>query len=96
MTASARDRARTLELIIRAAVAEERLLGARLARMAESQRRTREEIASARFAPPSPNGNGPSRPAGGASGASPAANGASPAANGAAPPANGASPPAAG
>ena len=41
---SARNRARTLELIIRAAVAEERLLGARLARMEESQRRTREEI----------------------------------------------------
>ena len=38
MTGSSRDRARTLELLIRAAVAEERLLGARLARMAESQR----------------------------------------------------------
>jgi hypothetical protein len=56
MTASARDRARTLELIIRAAVAEERLLGARLARMAESQRRTRERVV------PSPNGNGTSPP----------------------------------
>jgi hypothetical protein len=40
-----RDSARTLELVIRGAMAEERLLGARLARMAESQRRTREEIA---------------------------------------------------
>jgi ABC-type proline/glycine betaine transport system ATPase subunit len=45
MTGSARDRARSLELIIRAAVAEERLLGARLARMEESQRQTRENIA---------------------------------------------------
>jgi hypothetical protein len=45
MTGSARDRARTLELIIRAAVAEERLLGARLARMEESQRQARENIA---------------------------------------------------
>jgi hypothetical protein len=45
MTGSARNRARTLELIIRAAVAEERLLGARLARMEESQRQTRENIA---------------------------------------------------
>ena len=45
MTGSARDRARTLELINRAAVAEERLLNARLARMADSQRRTREDIA---------------------------------------------------
>jgi len=45
MTGSARDRARTLELIIRAAVAEERLLGVRLARMEESQRQTRQNIA---------------------------------------------------
>jgi len=44
MTASARDRARRLELVIRAAMAEERLLGARLARLAESQRRTRDDI----------------------------------------------------
>jgi hypothetical protein len=68
MTGSARDRARTLELIIRAAVAEERLLGARLARMAESQRRTREDIAAElrreHFGhPPAPNGASP--PAGG-------------------------------
>jgi hypothetical protein len=56
MTGSARDRARTLELIIRAAVAEERLLGARLARMAESQRRTREDVerAHSNGASPSP------------------------------------------
>ena len=40
----ARDQARALELVIRAAVAEERLLGARLARVAEGQRRTRAEI----------------------------------------------------
>jgi hypothetical protein len=42
----ARDQARALELTIRAAVAEERLLGARLARVAEGQRRTRAEIAN--------------------------------------------------
>jgi hypothetical protein len=41
---SSRDRARTLELIIRAAAAEERVLGARLARVEEMQRRTRAEI----------------------------------------------------
>jgi hypothetical protein len=41
---SSRDRARTLELIIRAAAAEERVLGARLARVEETQRRTRAEI----------------------------------------------------
>ena len=41
---NARDRARTLELIIRAAAAEERLLGRRLERAAEAQRRMREEI----------------------------------------------------
>jgi hypothetical protein len=44
MTGSSRDRARTLELLIRAAVAEERLLGVRLARMADSQRRAREDV----------------------------------------------------
>jgi hypothetical protein len=44
MSDSARDRARTLELIIRAAVAEERLLGRRLQRVAEAQRKTRDEI----------------------------------------------------
>jgi hypothetical protein len=45
MSDSARDRARTLELIIRAAAAEERLLGRRLERIAETQRKTRDEIA---------------------------------------------------
>ena len=46
MTPNSRDRARSLELIIRAAAAEERLYGLRLARMAEEQRRTRAEIAN--------------------------------------------------
>jgi hypothetical protein len=68
MTGSARDRARTLELIIRAAVAEERLLGARLARMEDSQRRTRDEIARElrreRFGQDAPS-NGASPSAGG-------------------------------
>jgi len=41
MDANARDRARSLELVIRAASAEERQLGLRLARAAEEQRRTR-------------------------------------------------------
>jgi hypothetical protein len=45
MSASARDRARTLELVIRAAAAEERLLTRRLDRIAEAQRKTRDEIA---------------------------------------------------
>jgi len=45
MSDSARDRARTLELIIRAAAAEERLLSRRLERIAETQRKTRDEIA---------------------------------------------------
>ena len=45
MSDSARDRARTLELIIRAAAAEERLLTRRLDRVAEAQRKTRDEIA---------------------------------------------------
>jgi len=45
MSDSSRDRARTLELIIRAAAAEERLLGARLERAAQAQRKVREEIA---------------------------------------------------
>lgn len=66
MTGSARDRARTLELIIRGAVAEERLLRARLARMADSHRRTREDIARElrreHFGHPP---EGASRPAGG-------------------------------
>ena len=41
MDANARDRARSLELVIRAASAEERQLGLRLTRAAEEQRRTR-------------------------------------------------------
>jgi hypothetical protein len=45
MAANARDSARRLELIIRAAVAEERLLGRRLARAEEEQRRTRADLA---------------------------------------------------
>jgi hypothetical protein len=40
-----RDEARTLELIIRAAVAEERLLARQLERAAEEQRRTRADLA---------------------------------------------------
>jgi hypothetical protein len=44
MTGDARDSARRLELIIRAAVAEERLLGRRLARAQDEQRRTRAQI----------------------------------------------------
>jgi hypothetical protein len=63
MAGSSRDEARALELIIRAAVAEERLLGARLARVAEGQRRTRAEIASEQarehFGRPPMNGGGP-------------------------------------
>jgi hypothetical protein len=46
MSDRARDRARSLELIIRGAVAEERLLGRRLERVAEAQRKTRSDIAS--------------------------------------------------
>jgi hypothetical protein len=45
MSTSSRDRARTLELIMRAAAAEERQLSRRLELVAEAQRRTREEIA---------------------------------------------------
>lgn len=45
MSGNARDRARSLELIIRAAAAEERLLGRRLDRIAEAQRTTRAQIA---------------------------------------------------
>jgi hypothetical protein len=61
---TARDNARTLELIIRGAMAEERLLGARLARLADSQKQTRadieREIQRERFghAPVNGNGNG--------------------------------------
>jgi hypothetical protein len=43
VSASSRERARTLELIMRAAAAEERLLSRRLERVAEAQRRTRED-----------------------------------------------------
>jgi hypothetical protein len=46
MSSSARDRARSLELIIRAAAAEERMLSRRLAIVAEAQRKTRADIAS--------------------------------------------------
>jgi hypothetical protein len=45
MSDSSRDRARTLELIIRAAAAEERLLGRRLERAAAAQRKVRDDIA---------------------------------------------------
>jgi hypothetical protein len=41
MARNARDSARSLELIIRAAAAEERLLGRRLERITEAQRRAR-------------------------------------------------------
>jgi hypothetical protein len=44
MAGSSRDRARTLELVMRAAAAEERLLRRRLERVAEAQRRTREAV----------------------------------------------------
>jgi hypothetical protein len=47
MSGSSRDRARSLELIIRAAAAEERLLARRLDSIAESQRRARSEIVKA-------------------------------------------------
>jgi len=46
MSGNARDRARSLELIIRAAAAEERLLRRRLEGVAAAQRRTRSDIAS--------------------------------------------------
>jgi len=46
MDANARDRARSLELVIRAATAEERQLGDRLARAAEEQRRARAVLAA--------------------------------------------------
>jgi len=66
---SARDSARTLELVIRGAMAEERLLGARLARMADSQRQTRAEVQRElrreHFGHPPSNGNGASPPGGG-------------------------------
>jgi hypothetical protein len=43
---TARDRARSLELIIRAAAAEERLLQRRLDRVADAHRKTAAEISS--------------------------------------------------
>jgi hypothetical protein len=46
MAANARDRARSLELIIRGAAAEERVLQRRLDRVADAQRKTRAEIES--------------------------------------------------
>jgi hypothetical protein len=46
MSSSARDRARSLELIIRAAAAEERMLQRRLDRVADEQRRTASLISS--------------------------------------------------
>jgi hypothetical protein len=61
MSDSSRIQARALEITIRAAVAEERLLGRRLQRVAEEQRRTRAQIATEerreRFGQP-PEGNG--------------------------------------
>jgi hypothetical protein len=57
MSDSARDRARTLELIIRAAAAEERLLGRRLQRAAEAQRKLREEIAREQLSPQTQDGS---------------------------------------
>jgi hypothetical protein len=44
VSGNARDAARTLELILRAAAAEERLLARRLDQVADDQRRTRLEI----------------------------------------------------
>jgi hypothetical protein len=59
---SSRDRARTLELIMRAAVAEERQLSRRLELVAEAHRRTREDIAREQrrddFGRPEENGRG--------------------------------------
>jgi hypothetical protein len=46
MSPNSRDQARSLELIIRAAAAEERLYGRRLDRMADELRRTRAEVAN--------------------------------------------------
>ena len=46
MSPNARDRARSLELIIRAAAAEERLLTRRLDRVADAHRKTRADIAA--------------------------------------------------
>jgi hypothetical protein len=55
MAPNARDSARSLELIIRAAAAEERLLGRRLERIAEEQRRARAGLdGNHREPPPQP------------------------------------------
>jgi hypothetical protein len=48
MVPKARDRARSLELIIRAAAAEERLLGRRLERIAQAQAKARADAAPLR------------------------------------------------
>jgi hypothetical protein len=62
VSGSARERARSLELIIRAAEAEERMLGRRLDRVAEAQRQTRTQIARElrreHFGQPPPDGDG--------------------------------------
>jgi hypothetical protein len=61
MPGSARDAARTLELILRAAAAEERLLARRLDQVADEQRRARAEIEREfrhEHFGRSPNGNG--------------------------------------
>jgi hypothetical protein len=62
MAARSRDRARTLELVIRAAVAEEHLLSRRLARSEEEHRRTRaqieRELRRERWGRPPSDGNG--------------------------------------
>ena len=57
MSTSARERARTLELIMRAAAAEERQLSRRLELVAQAQRRTSEEIAREHFGRPEENGH---------------------------------------
>ena len=62
MAGSSRDRARTLELVIRAAVAEEHLLTRRLARTAQEQRLMRaqieRELRREHWGQPRVNGNG--------------------------------------
>ena len=62
MAARSRDRARTLELVIRAAIAEERVLTRRLARTEEEQRQTRaqieRELSRERWGQSPQNGNG--------------------------------------
>jgi hypothetical protein len=55
MASNARDRARSLELIIRAAAAEERLLSRRLERAAQAQRKARADAGDHRpVSPPQP------------------------------------------